>query len=30
LAGIEVNLECVGIKTRTDKDFTLHKWTPAK
>lgn len=30
LAGIEVNLEAVNIKTRENNDFTLHKWSPAE
>lgn len=28
LEGTEVGLECVMIKTREDKDFTLHRWYP--
>lgn len=28
LAGTKLNLECVAIKTKAQKDFTLHKWTP--
>lgn len=30
LAGTELNLECVPIKTKAKKDFTLHKWTPVE
>ena len=29
LAGVQLDLECVQIKTREKRDFTLHKWNPA-
>lgn len=29
LVGVLLDLECVEIKTRANKDFTLHKWSPA-
>jgi hypothetical protein len=29
LAGNKIHLECIMIKTRENKDFTLHRWSPA-